>query len=112
MVGGLGRRGAADTSERQEGEDHGVLLGLVASNRGETQRSDVEGLLGLWRSRGRLAGATVAWVLQVAGKVMVKGGADGENYAVQHQPDGDPLRATETRHGTHPTQYTVERGCR
>ena len=43
----------------------------------------------------------------MASEIVVDGGADGEDDAVEDQPDNDPFGATKTRYGTHLRQYTV-----
>ena len=105
-----GRRRAAAASERNEGADQAFPERLDAGGCGEPRGSDVGGLLGLGRRRSGLAGVAVARIRQVAGEIVVEGGADGEDDAVEDQPDNEPCGVPSARYGTHLSQYTVGEG--
>jgi hypothetical protein len=104
---GLGGRRAAAASEGKESENGAVFSRLDPWNSGEPGRSEGERFLRRGRRGGRVAGVAVARIRQVAGEIVMEGGADGEDDAVEHQPQNDPPGATEVRNRPHPSQYTV-----
>jgi hypothetical protein len=53
----------------------------------------------------------MARIRQVAGEIVVEGGAGGKDDAVEHQPQNDPFGATERRYGSHRSEYNPTGGA-